>query len=189
MSAILISVPKFHTTLFRQNSRTMTCFQMLNSLKHKTVWTLAGFTWLHSFAFMSHVVLEGELTGNTTICKKINEKRNQYSHVLKPFDFPIIHVEQPQMLQTWCYLAILHSSVPGNIWEDNLQGKALPQLLHHSLTSRLLLLGSLVWHCNIKAKYAVWLEIHLGFHQPSISFSEALVMLHTHSETSKPSLS
>lgn len=76
----------------------MTCFQMLNSLKHKTVWTLAGFTWLHSFALMSHVVLEGELTGNTTICKKINEKGNQYSHVLKPFDFPIIHVEQPQML-------------------------------------------------------------------------------------------
>lgn len=71
-------------------------------------------------------------------------RREEY--VLKPFDFPIIHVEQPQMLQTWCYLAILHSSVPGNIWEDNLQGKALPQLLHHSLTSRLLLLGSLVWH-------------------------------------------
>lgn len=34
--------------------------------------------------------------------------------VLNPFEFPIIHVEQPEMHQTWCYLAFLQFSVPGN---------------------------------------------------------------------------
>lgn len=91
----------------------------------------------------------------------------------------VVLSSNPALLSSWKHLSM---------WEGNLQGKAVPQLLHHSLTSRLLHLGSLVWHCNIKVKYAVWLEVHFGFHQPSISFSEALVMLHTHSETSKPSL-
>lgn len=56
--------------------------------------------------------------------------------------------------------AVLSSWKHVNILEGSLQGKAIPQLLHHSLKSRSLLLGSLVQHCNIKEKHAAWLEAH-----------------------------
>lgn len=116
MSAILISVPKFHTTLFRQNSRTMMCFQMLNSLKHKTVWTLAGFTWLHSFAFMSHVVLEGELTGKHNHLQKNKWKKEPVLTRIKAIwlsyypcgtasDAPdVVLSSNPALLSSWKHL-------------------------------------------------------------------------------------